>query len=318
MLQQGSPLLTQPTVLQQLMNIRVVRQFGGAEQDNTCTGTLHLLRANNGLHVLPQSTAVVSSMIPGQALVPAQLQTGVQWQPQFLSSVVSQPALPPPAPVPAPTEFDQLSLELNAFLRLLNNAGNEYSGNTDTQRNANNLPVAAAPSVDTFPGLPYPSVAILPPPSCEPSQRLSSAKPQKRFKCNECNKSFVREQSLKCHRKIHGPDAYSCSECGKLFARRSNLVQHTRVHTNERPFPCMFCSKAFKQQNTLNSHIRLHVDERPFECDICGKSYAVKCNLIIHRRNHTGEKPFRCKTCLKKYVSKSGLTSHLKRYPEHK
>ena len=55
----------------------------------------------------------------------------------------------------------------------------------------------------------------------------------KAFKCPKCPKTFMYEQNLSIHLKIHtsGPLPFPCKECDKTFLRKQELIVHTMKHT---------------------------------------------------------------------------------------
>jgi len=71
------------------------------------------------------------------------------------------------------------------------------------------------------------------------------------------------------YRKVRsGERPYKCNLCQKDFVRKAGVIVHLRVHTGERPFKCDLCPKAFKQQVDLNRHILTHTKERPHKCNL--------------------------------------------------
>lgn len=88
-------------------------------------------------------------------------------------------------------------------------------------------------------------------------------KQKKKFKCEICQKTFMRPSALKVHVRIHnGEKPFQCTYCPRSFSQSGNLTVHLRMHTGEKPFTCPVCFKAFSQSNTLKVHIRSHMHSR--------------------------------------------------------
>lgn len=145
---------------------------------------------------------------------------------------------------------------------------------------------------------------------------------EKPFKCNECGKTFVREEKLKIHERIHtGEKPYSCEVCGQNFAHSYTLDMHKRLHTGEKPFSCDFCGKTFIRSTHYKEHIRLHTGERPYLCDHdkCKKSFRTSYLLAAHKSTHNKETVIPCEICGKISHTRGTYAYHIRRYhPESK
>ncbi|XP_010880358.2 zinc finger protein 408 isoform X2 [Esox lucius] len=169
---------------------------------------------------------------------------------------------------------------------------------------------------------------------------------ERRYKCDQCGKSFFQLCHLKKHKFTHSDlKPYLCTECGKNYSSQENFRAHLLMHKGERPFKCQQCDKSYGLKRDLKEHEVLHTGERPFVCDICGKAFARRPSLRIHKeahrakeehfstkikcpvcnkelanwgslrnhtRLHTGERPYACPHCNKTFRQRGNLLGHLR------
>uniref|UniRef100_A0A8C5RCN2 Uncharacterized protein n=1 Tax=Laticauda laticaudata TaxID=8630 RepID=A0A8C5RCN2_LATLA len=134
---------------------------------------------------------------------------------------------------------------------------------------------------------------------------------EKPYKCMECGKSFSKNSSLNCHKRIHTAEKpYKCMDCEKSFSMNNHLLSHKRIHTVEKPYKCMECGKSFSMSNHLLSHKMIHTAEKPYKCMDCGKSFSMSNHLFSHKRIHIAEKPYKCMDCGKSFSMSNHLFSH--------
>ncbi|XP_019373455.1 PREDICTED: zinc finger protein 131 isoform X3 [Gavialis gangeticus] len=180
------------------------------------------------------------------------------------------------------------------------------------------------------------------------------------FHCEKCNRSFKLFYHFKEHMKTHSTESYKCDICNKRYLRESALKQHlTCYHLDEggaskKPKPgkkihvCQYCDKQFDHFGHFKEHLRKHTGEKPFECPNCHERFArnstLKCHLTAcqsgagakkgrkklyecqvcnsvfnswdqfkdHLVIHTGEKPNHCTFCDLWFMQGSELRRHLK------
>jgi uncharacterized Zn-finger protein len=114
---------------------------------------------------------------------------------------------------------------------------------------------------------------------------------------------------------------YRCDICDKTFSRSNTLITHKRIHTGEKPFRCEVCSRAFRQPGNLTRHRLTHTTEKPFVCPECGKAFNRASNLHTHLRTHIQSSnnsstlspttsQLHCGLCSKSFILKAELRSH--------
>lgn len=134
------------------------------------------------------------------------------------------------------------------------------------------------------------------------------------YKCDMCDKAYMKNSHLTSHKKNHFPPElkcercgymchtsdrmhkhrqtcleYRCSTCGKKYVRRAWFDAHVEGHHvkffNKKPkYVCEHCKFEFSKKSNLTAHVRsVHHMLRPFKC-LCGKQYAHSASLNNHRR----------------------------------
>ena len=98
------------------------------------------------------------------------------------------------------------------------------------------------------------------------------------YKCQECNRNFTTNGSLKSHQIVHDQNRirYECNKCQKSFSHETELVMHIKsIHEGKR-FVCKICNKEFTQDGNMKRHIiSVHeITEKLYECSSCSKFYS--------------------------------------------
>ncbi|KAF3074233.1 hypothetical protein J3E69DRAFT_317627 [Trichoderma sp. SZMC 28015] len=88
--------------------------------------------------------------------------------------------------------------------------------------------------------MPGASVAVLPPPAAStPSSRKASLAPERKYKCQFCNRAFSRSEHRSRHERSHTKERpFKCMKCRSTFVRRDLLLRHDRtVHAKDGGVP---------------------------------------------------------------------------------
>ena len=106
--------------------------------------------------------------------------------------------------------------------------------------------------------------------------------------CKLCDRVMSRT-GIKYHMMEHrGEKPHVCENCNKTFRKQQNLKRHMAVHTNERPFKCSQCQRSFKLSCNLKLHLKTHlknifkVSSNKFR-----KSCALRQHILPYKRKHT-------------------------------
>ncbi|XP_056605833.1 zinc finger protein 408 isoform X1 [Triplophysa dalaica] len=142
---------------------------------------------------------------------------------------------------------------------------------------------------------------------------------ERRYKCDQCEKSFFQLCHLKKHNLTHQDQKpYLCNECGKCYSSQESFQAHLLMHRGQRPFKCTHCDKCYGLKRDLREHLVLHTGEKPYVCDVCGKAFARRPSLRVHREVHRTKEPdyqapkIKCPECNKELSTSGSLRNHMR------
>lgn len=139
------------------------------------------------------------------------------------------------------------------------------------------------------------------------------------FNCQPCKKAFATRRGLEIHIESHNMKErkFKCEECGKSFFKQDIFERHKLMHVpeHEKNFPCNQCEKKFASDYLRRQHEDITHNKKYFKiCDVCGKSFRDNYSFLRHMDEHTGAPPSfeTCEICGKKLTNKYGLRQHMK------
>jgi len=163
---------------------------------------------------------------------------------------------------------------------------------------------------------------------------------EKKFVCNFCQKSYVKEGNLVRHKRKHFKTPFYCMFCPKYFKHKHKLNKHVKVHTTisgDKMFKCSFCSRNFYLLMSLTQHVltgcifaqthRANVMTQAYRARVIiqegrflrrnevkrfqnsgGVTCATKCTLAEHYNTNKCQ----CAFCFKFFSSEAMLAEHLR------
>ncbi|XP_024937987.1 zinc finger protein 3 isoform X13 [Cephus cinctus] len=135
--------------------------------------------------------------------------------------------------------------------------------------------------------------------------------PEKRLKCEECDRVCVNKELLRKHKIVHSKVfRHECQICGKKFKRSTELKIHGRTHSSERNFACELCGSAFKLKSQLVAHARRHTADYRVFCKLCGKGFHNNSDYQSHNKVKHVAKEHACPSCGRSYREASLLRRH--------
>ncbi|XP_053909310.1 zinc finger protein 131 isoform X1 [Cuculus canorus] len=168
-------------------------------------------------------------------------------------------------------------------------------------------------------------------PSCK--QEHMKTHSTESYKCDICNKRYLRESALKQHLTCYhldeggaskkqrpGKKIHICQYCDKQFDHFGHFKEHLRKHTGEKPFECPNCHEHFARNSTLKCHLTACQSgagakkgrKKLYECQVCNSVFNSWDQFKDHLVTHTGDKPNHCTLCDLWFMQGSELRRHLK------
>lgn len=115
----------------------------------------------------------------------------------------------------------------------------------------------------------------------------------KPYQCDQCSVKYRTGYQLKQHQQLHLNTCYACPECNKKFSHDASAKKHLKKHFQTAPpppkkptpkgvFPCEICKKIFTRNDYLKKHMICHEQKKRYKCGYCGRCYARNNALKFH------------------------------------
>jgi len=121
---------------------------------------------------------------------------------------------------------------------------------------------------------------------------------------------------LSRHIAIHGERKWKCDICELTFTREDTMMRHKNTHEKDRyAFTCRHCRKKYLHFESLKEHVKNKHTKNPplFNCDVCQQNFLSKKTLNYHLNVHASVTPFECPTCKKKFHQPYQKSRHIKK-----
>ena len=110
------------------------------------------------------------------------------------------------------------------------------------------------------------------------------------FECHKCSVNFESKDALKLHKeKIHCSETFKCDDCEKSFTRietlRKHKIDHKASDYMNSIFKCEFCQSVFKWKKNWQRHLReIYNTDQTWKnvCQVCGKSFCTGKEMKAH------------------------------------
>ncbi|XP_022643406.1 histone-lysine N-methyltransferase PRDM9-like [Varroa destructor] len=120
------------------------------------------------------------------------------------------------------------------------------------------------------------------------AEMFPSFKPKHKYQCEHCCYSTAYPSTFKTHQACHSDERnFACDQCDKTFKLQVSLKEHQASHESGDPerFMCGFCNKACKSNTELRSHRRRCKMQKKGQTGSSGNGSAAK-SPAGHRRGN--------------------------------
>ena len=143
------------------------------------------------------------------------------------------------------------------------------------------------------------------------------------IKCPYCDmygvENLIKEHEVNC-KKSSQKSLVKCDNCDKLFARNSTLKEHQKSCTFGALLMCPKCKTTFKQNGAFASHIqkcnkghKYQHREKKIPCDICSKLFVTTKSMQLHKEktHKVFDSNVPCMFCEKQFNNFQNMRRHV-------
>ena len=117
--------------------------------------------------------------------------------------------------------------------------------------------------------------------------------------------------------KHEGGGRYKCTECEKSFIHKQHLQVHQTVHSDRRQYPCTVCNKSYKSASSLCTHVLTHElqnspQETLLKCSQCDERFmnANRLRIHVHQAHNRLSSVHKCDICMQGFEHQTQLDAH--------
>ncbi len=118
-----------------------------------------------------------------------------------------------------------------------------------------------------------------------------------------CNDNFMDSNTI-AHMPEISAKPFQCEGCDKSYMREGSLRKHRWMKHMIKPFQCLTCNKSYILERTLRAHHEAAHTDSTFDCGRCNEKLPYVSSLAYHLAMFSGRrlpKAWPCSSCNKAY-----------------
>lgn len=171
-------------------------------------------------------------------------------------------------------------------------------------------------------------------------------KSRKQYKCNKCDKTFIRLSTFRSHLQTHVIKNFQENDTCSKIETKSSLIKPKKAHITNGYFKCDLCCEIFFDQNIFithgctsckinptssfqKNHEKIYKNNSIFKCDVCFTSFMHSTSLNRHKKRHIEfeknvshnnhktntdhfvNKDYKCDLCMEVFNNQTQICAHI-------